>query len=238
MREAAPLRVLTWNIHGGIGRDGRYDLDRILALARSHHPDVVALQEVDSRGRLAALAPLLHLQQGLGEHSAEARTITAPDGHYGHVLISRYPLSDIALHDLSVPGREPRFAIEAVVNVPGGAVRVAATHLGLGFRERQRQARQLASLALGSRGPMVVLGDFNDWQGSVRRILSPILPAWTSYRTFPARRPFLGLDGIYCRPVEALVRSWTDSRAAHASDHLPVLADIGPPHRPAVAING
>lgn len=229
MSDPEHLRVLTWNIHGGIGRDGRYDLDRILALARAFHPDVVALQELDSRGRLATLAPLLHLQQGLGEHSAEARTITVPDGHYGHVLISRYPLSDVEVHDLSVTGRERRCAIEAVVELPGAAIRLVATHLGLGFRERLRQAQQLAAIAIKREGPLVILGDFNDWQGSVRRILSPILPAWSSFRTFPARRPFLGLDGIYCRPVDALARSWIDPRAAHASDHLPVLADIRAP---------
>jgi len=228
LRPPGHLRVLTWNIHGGIGRDGRYDLDRVLTLARAFNPDVVALQELDSRGRLKMLAPLLHLQQGLGEHSAEARTITAPDGHYGHVLISRYPLSEIILHDLSVPGREHRCAIEAVVGIPDGPLRLIATHLGLGFRERLRQARQLASIALARSGPLVMLGDFNDWQGSVRRILSPILPAWTSYRTFPARRPLLGLDGVYCRPVDSLIHSWIDTRAAHASDHLPVLADIRP----------
>lgn len=226
MTDSNHLRVLTWNIHGGIGRDGRYDLDRVLALARAQRPDVVALQELDSRGRLQVLAPLLHLQQGLGEHSAEARTIAAPDGHYGHAVISRYPLTEVATHDLSVAGRERRCAIEAVVATPCGEVRVLAAHLGLGFRERLRQAQQLAAIADSRRGPMVVLGDFNDWQGSVRRILSPVLPAWTSYRTFPSRTPFLGLDGIYCRPVDALVRSWIDPRAAHASDHLPVLADI------------
>jgi len=26
------MRLVSWNIHGGLGRDGRYDLERIAAL--------------------------------------------------------------------------------------------------------------------------------------------------------------------------------------------------------------
>ena len=31
---------MTWNIHGGIGRDGRFDLARIVGLIRTWEPDV------------------------------------------------------------------------------------------------------------------------------------------------------------------------------------------------------
>jgi endonuclease/exonuclease/phosphatase family metal-dependent hydrolase len=45
--EAAGLvRVLTWNIHSGIGPDGRYDLERVVRLVQRHEPDIVALQEI------------------------------------------------------------------------------------------------------------------------------------------------------------------------------------------------
>ena len=40
---------MTWNIHGGIGPDGLHDLERMLAVIRRADPDVLALQEVDSR---------------------------------------------------------------------------------------------------------------------------------------------------------------------------------------------
>ena len=48
----------------------------------------------------------------------------------------------------------------------------------------------------------------------------------TRHRTFPARWPLLRLDRIYCRPAQALIRSWIDPAACDASDHLPVIADI------------
>src|SRR3546814_12837658 len=115
-RPAAPatVRLLTWNLHAGIGPDGRFDLDRIVTLVRHHDPDIVALQEIDSRGR-GDDSPFDMLAAALGSHAAEARTITAPDGYYGHALISRWPLHDVAVHDLSVHRREPRRAIEATV---------------------------------------------------------------------------------------------------------------------------
>ena len=62
------LRVLSWNIHGGVGPDRRYDLDRVVELAAAHDADVVALQEIDSRGEREA-SPLRKLKEALGEHA-------------------------------------------------------------------------------------------------------------------------------------------------------------------------
>jgi endonuclease/exonuclease/phosphatase family metal-dependent hydrolase len=221
-------RILTWNIHKGIGADRRYNLGRIIDLARRHEPDIVALQEVDSRGGDPTHLPLAALKLALGSHAAEARTIVAEDGHYGHVLISRWPLEQIALHDVSIGHREPRCAIDAVIRSPGGAFRVIATHLGLGMGERRRQISKLVALARATDPVpgMVMLGDFNDWHGEVRRALDDLLPAWSFLRTFPARRPIFKLDRIFCRPPGALTQCWTDAEAARASDHLPVIADL------------
>jgi endonuclease/exonuclease/phosphatase family metal-dependent hydrolase len=222
------VRILTWNIHKGIGADRRYDLGRIIDLTRRHEPDIVALQEVDSRGRDPTNLPLAAFKLALGTHAAEARTIVAEDGHYGHVLISRWPLEHVALHDVSIGRREPRCAIDAVIGTPRGSFRVIATHLGLGMGERKRQIGRLVELARTATEPegLVMLGDFNDLHGEVRRALSKVLPAWSALRTFPARRPIFKLDRIFCRPAGALTQCWTDSEAGRASDHLPVIADL------------
>ncbi|MFD2264213.1 endonuclease/exonuclease/phosphatase family protein [Lacibacterium aquatile] len=220
------MRIFSWNIHAGIGPDRRYDLSRIIDLIRGHEPDIIALQEVDSRGRRAEEAPLTALKQGLGDHAAEARTIAAPDGHYGHVLISRWPMREIQLHDLSVGRREPRCAIDAQVQTPLGTLRVIATHLGLGRGERNRQIDTLRALLSGSQQPTILLGDFNDWDGSVRRRLADLLPSGTGHRTFPAWRPLLRLDRVHVDRQVTILKSWVDPAARQASDHLPVIADI------------
>jgi endonuclease/exonuclease/phosphatase family metal-dependent hydrolase len=226
-QEAPRIRVLTWNVHSGIGPDGRYDLKRVVDLVRSHNPDIVALQEIDSRGK-GETSPFSFLAQSLGSHAAEAKTILAPDGYYGHALISRWPMGEIALHDLSIYRREPRCAIETTVATPCGPLHLATVHLGLGWHERRQQAAMLAAIAGTSRRTTVMMGDFNDWFffGSVRSVLKTILPTRTMHRTWPARRPLFRLDRIYCRPHGALCRSWVDPAARKISDHLPVIADI------------
>ena len=45
------MRLVTWNIHGGLGRDGRRDLGRIAALLEDMRSDVAALQEVGDAHR-------------------------------------------------------------------------------------------------------------------------------------------------------------------------------------------
>jgi endonuclease/exonuclease/phosphatase family metal-dependent hydrolase len=226
---AGSVRIATWNIRGGVGLDGRFDLDRIVELIKRTAPDIVALQEVDSRrGTPGHPHPFIALRQALGEHSVEAKSIIGTDGDYGQILISRWPLDAIKIHDISVPEREPRRAIEAEVRAPCGTLRMITTHLGLTFRERKNQTRALIDLARPSALTTVMMGDFNDWvwRGSVQNAINRALPGRTWHRTFPSFFPLIRLDRIYCRPREALLRSWTDGAARGASDHLPLFADI------------
>jgi len=226
-RSPGIIRLMTWNIHGGVGPDRCFDLERIAALITRHRPDIVALQEIDTRGRgLDCLAPLHRLHSA---HFVEVRTVAAPDGHYGHAVFSRWPTTDIQLHDLSMQRREPRFAIETRVGTPHGDLHLVAVHLGLDIIERRRQARMLAALATKAAPlPTVMLGDFNDWFsfGHVRKTLARVLPVRTRVRTFPAWRPMLRLDRVYCSSAAMLVDSFTDEDARRYSDHLPVIADI------------
>jgi endonuclease/exonuclease/phosphatase family metal-dependent hydrolase len=223
------VRVMTWNIHGGVALAGRSDLERVLAVVRANAPDIVALQEVDTRSRRRRQADAFDfLASALGTHKAEARLITAPDGDYGHALISRWPISHSVQHDISFGRREPRAAIEATVETPLGPLHVLAVHLGLSFGERRHQSDRLATLAAKGPTPSLILGDFNDWiwRSSVQRALARHTPDRTFQRTFPAIFPLLALDRIYGRPPGIIGASWTDARAWRASDHLPVIADL------------
>ena len=228
---AGAIRVLTWNIHGAVGHNPRFDLSRVVDLIGRWKADVVALQEVDSRRKsLNQTNPFEFLQRELGEHGIGAKSITTDDGDYGQMLISRWPMREPEIHDISWPEREPRRVITAVIEAPAGSIRIAATHLGLSIHERRGQARQLMTLAGRSDMTTVVVGDFNDWfwPGSITRALTCALPGCTAYRTFPSWWPVLRLDRIYCRPAGALLRSFTDPAARQISDHLPVIADIQP----------
>jgi len=219
------IRVATWNVHSGIGRDGAYDLDRIITLIQRHDPDIVALQEIDSRGRPGHL-PLDRLKAVLGPHAAAAKTIIAEDGDYGHVLISRWPIENVVIHDLSVGRREPRCLIEATIASPQGDVTVGAVHLGFHVTEIRQQLSRITSIAADVRGAFLMIGDFNDWHRQVRRRMRKLGLAWTNVNTFPAYRPFLPLDGIFSKPAGSLTRYWTDADAYAGSDHLPVFGEL------------
>jgi endonuclease/exonuclease/phosphatase family metal-dependent hydrolase len=221
---------MTWNINGALGRNPRFDLARVVDYVQRHAPDVVALQEVDSRrARGAGMAnPFEILREALGSHGTHAHAISTADGDYGQALISRWPLAASSVHDLSYPEREPRRAISAHIATPAGPLQVIATHLGLSLRERSRQAETLLGLIANLQRPTVVMGDFNDWlwRGSVRRALRRVLPRCTGQRTFPAVLPLFRLDCIYVSNAVRILRCRTDPAARALPDHLPVLADI------------
>ena len=223
------VRLMTWNIHGAVGRNPRFDLARVVELIRRHAPDIVALQEIDSRRAIAGGGnPFDVLQQALGDHGVGAKTISTTDGEYGQALFSRWPMQSSEVRDISFPEREPRRAIRSEIATPLGPLRVIATHLGLSFGERRSQAAALLELMEGAPMTTVMLGDFNDWfwAGSVRKVLARALPGRTRHRTFPSICPVLHLDRIYCRPREALLEGHTDLSARQISDHLPVIADV------------
>jgi endonuclease/exonuclease/phosphatase family metal-dependent hydrolase len=220
---------MTWNIHGGVGTDRRLALDRITGTIARLDPDVVALQEVDSR-RLAAGArsPFELLRETVGEHGVEAKSISTADGDYGQMLVSRLPLRGTEVHDITHAGRAPRRAIVTTVQTGNGSLRVDATHFGLSLAERRSQARRLVAIARQHTLPTVMLGDFNDWfwPGSLRDALRHEMPGRTRHATFPSWCPLLRLDRVFCWPPQILLRSFVDRSARRASDHLPVIADI------------
>lgn len=224
------VRVMTWNIHGALGRNPRYDLARVTELIARADPDVMALQEIDSRHGQDTFALL---PQRLGKHGVGAKSIVTQDGDYGQMLISRWPFTDTEISDISYGEFEPRRAIRTCIMTPFGPLRIVGTHLGLSIRERRSQARALLKLIEGE-GPVVLLGDFNDWfwPGSVRSVLRRAMPGRSRHRTFPSWCPLLRLDRIYCRPRRALLRSWTDGQARSLSDHLPVIGDVLMPVHP------
>jgi endonuclease/exonuclease/phosphatase family metal-dependent hydrolase len=221
---------MTWNIHGASGRNLQFDLNRVLALIEKHQPDIVALQEIDSRRpRATGVAePFKALQAALGPHSVGAKTITTADGEYGQALISRWPIRNAEIHDISYREREPRRAIRCDIDAPSGTVRVIATHLGLSVKERRGQAKALLELVGAAALTTIVLGDFNDWfwVGSVREVLATRLPTRSQLRTFPSICPIFRFDRVYCSPTSVMVNVRTDTSARTLSDHLPVIADI------------
>ncbi|MCO7220999.1 endonuclease/exonuclease/phosphatase family protein, partial [Klenkia sp. PcliD-1-E] len=130
------VRLVTFNIHHGVGDDGRHDLARIAAVLADADPDVVCLQEVDrhygARSEDVDQAELLAraLDRELLWASAieKARPGDRPAVRYGNALLTRLPVADEAAVRLPGSG-EPRAALRADLVSGDGALRVVATHL-------------------------------------------------------------------------------------------------------------
>jgi endonuclease/exonuclease/phosphatase family metal-dependent hydrolase len=223
------IRVLTWNVHGCVGRDGICDPDRVARVLDGAQPDISALQEIDSRTRAAAGDPFSYFGELFGWTTVSARTLSARDGHYGHVILSRWPIQSLGEIDLSVRWREPRKAIVGAIDSPSGRVIVIAAHLGLLPFERRRQLARLKE-RIGSiaERPLIVLGDFNDFpgRGLAEKSLCPPLEPVPSLPTYPSRLPLLPLDRIWFSDPLELVTVATLSDAQRVSDHLPLIASL------------
>lgn len=225
-----PIRALTWNVHGFVGQDGRFDPDRVLRVIADLKPDIAAVQEVV--GPECGVDGFALLRDVIPDAEAMAANVNRKiAGIYGQMLLSRLPVCSSRNVDLSVHRREPRRAIDAVVEAPGAPMRVIATHLGLAGRERRHQIGVLCGLIDAyPEVDTLMLGDINDWRrgGFAERRLAPLLGPGTRQRTFPARFPIFPLDRVWFRPQHRLLRAEVVREAGMASDHLPMVADIAP----------
>lgn len=231
------LHVATWNIHDARGCDGRRDLDRVSAVIGQLGAPILALQEVRcGSGGEANDAASLASRHGYDCHAITTRG--SQDAEHGNALLTTLPVERLRTHDLSVPRREPRAALELDLRWHGWLVRVVATHLGLRAGERRQQVRRLlASVRPEGAEVTVLLGDINEWWlwGRPLRWLHRRFGRAPWARSWPARWPLLALDRVWAHPHEALtaVSAARIAGARQASDHLPVLATLHLPPRPA-----
>lgn len=228
------MRVLTYNVHGCRGIDGVVAPRRIAAVLRAVDADVVALQEVFSGGRAhGASNQLAMLAEATGLTPVAGPADPASSTGYGNGLLVRHPVMEVAICDLTVTGREPRAAVEAVLRRDGVPAAVVVTHLGLGRRERLTQlGRLLEWIARRPSLPRIVAGDLNEWNrwSGTWRTIERHFDTTAPVRTFPTRRPLFPLDRVLVsRPGRVLTTALhRDLPARVASDHLPVVATVDP----------
>lgn len=222
------LRLATYNVSGRLWGGPRHARRLVERVLDELDADVLALQEVHPPAALPAqwVAP-----GGVEYHAAYGPTLTTARGDFGNAILSRYPIEAVRRIDLSLPGREPRGALDVVVDVAGLALRVIGTHLGLRTGERAEQARRLLSrCAALELGLAALMGDVNEWraQGPALREIELRLGWSPAIPSFPSRRPLFALDRVWTHPQWALVSAGAhvSKHTRRASDHLPVVATV------------
>jgi endonuclease/exonuclease/phosphatase family metal-dependent hydrolase len=187
------LRVVSWNVHGCVGSDGKFTPERTAEALAALAPDVALLQEVgDNRGIHPPIDQATTLAETLGLHCAIGITMPREPYGYGNCTLSRWPILDSSTVDLSYVGREPRACLRAIVGHDELRLTTLNVHLGLGASERRYQLGRILETLLADyaeeqvrhhrqfpwlwrwrkvdvdklstlREPLVLAGDFNDF---------------------------------------------------------------------------
>ena len=92
-RGRVSLRVMSYNIHVGVGMDKKQDLKRIADVIKLYNCDLVGLQEVD-RGveRTGRVDEIRELARLTGMDYAFAHNLDYQGGQYGVAVLSRFPM--------------------------------------------------------------------------------------------------------------------------------------------------
>ena len=167
--EAAPVRIVTYNIQYSRGKDGTLDLARIADTVRG--ADIIGLQEVtrflipnsdqDQPAELAALLPDYYWVYGApadvdASTRDENEAIINRRAQFGSMVLSRWPIASMRLElfprvrtydHLAVQ----RGALEVVISHPDAPLRVYVVHLDhLLERQRVREVDHLLEFAAGA----------------------------------------------------------------------------------------
>lgn len=229
----ADTTIASYNIHKGVGLDGRFDPSRNLAVIRELDADVVALQEANQRfGERACLIDIDRLEHECGLMPVPLDGPGKDHGWHGNILLFREGVVTDA-HQLALPGVEPRGAVVVDVSLAGSPLRIIAAHLGLLKHSRARQVEALlAAATTGDGRPTLLMGDLNEWRLGRRSSLLGLAPHFgplhATVPSFPSRFPLLALDRVLANPHDLItsVELHDTPLARMASDHLPVKASV------------
>jgi endonuclease/exonuclease/phosphatase family metal-dependent hydrolase len=241
---------MTYNIHVGVGMDKKLDLARIAEVINQQHPDLVGLQEVD-RGveRTQRIDEIAELAKLTKMEYAFAFNLKYQGGQYGVAILSKSPIlaTDHQLY-LNTREAERRGFIRAEVRIGGRFINFVTTHLDYQYEDgRAFEAQQLLAAMKDVKGPLIVVGDFNDEPtGEAYKLMKAdfydtwtqlLYGSWLEGRqnrspqvsqglTYPADKPAKRIDYIFMRQADGIKakRAWIPETLA--SDHVPVVADI------------
>jgi endonuclease/exonuclease/phosphatase family metal-dependent hydrolase len=247
------LRVLQWNIHHGVGTDGRYDIDRQATWIAKFNPDVVTMNEVekytswgneDQPARFKSLLEsktgrtwYVHFTQEFGDWSSPGK---------GHVILSRYQfVSKSSTTTTASSGLNGAGAIsQAEIVVNGRTINVIVGHLDPSSSTmRLTQAKQVITWATSFAQNRIITGDMNAWpdQSSIAEFNKTYKDSWSVATSKGTAYQFSGLspdgatkngriDYIFysdgagnLSTVSSQVYDTRNSSGYMASDHRPVM---------------
>lgn len=249
---AVELRVVSYNIHTGIGSDGRLDLARTAQALDAMDADVIGLQEIDVhwaarsdwRDQARDLAKALEMRVFFAPiYSFDPPEPGLPRREYGLAVLTDLPVMHTENHEITrlstqgtdpVPEPAPGFP-EVVINAEGAVVHFYATHLDYRADPAVRAMQVDDTLAILDDDPegaqQVFVGDFNAPPDApeLAPLWNELIDSWDvagsgDGLTFPATGPTKRIDYVAHSPnIQTRDAAVVQTQA---SDHLPVVAEL------------
>ncbi|ACQ81722.1 Endonuclease/exonuclease/phosphatase [Beutenbergia cavernae DSM 12333] len=208
---------------------------------------------LDQAAVVAAALGLPHVRQAAALVGNVRAGVVRPDRagaehpeSYGVALLSAFPV--LASFAQPLPGGwvrwprrragrwrvaidEPRVALAAVLDVAGGPVSIATTHLSTFPATATGQLRRVVRLVRGMPGPRLVCGDLNLRTPSVR--LATDLAPLARGDTYPSWAPTREIDHVLGEGWALPEGPGAPLPALDVADHRPVAVTLGLPSAPA-----
>lgn len=230
------FRVMTYNIRKGLGPSGNGVFTLPLCDALKAQPlDFLLCQEVfhgvDDDGQSHLLGDALGLTP-IYRANKHRRV-----GHHGNASFTHLPVEHVQNFDVSTNPIERRGALYTRVGLGDRRLHVFNVHLGLTERQRITQVRQISALMerlAAPEDPVLMAGDFNDWNARVDRVVEHELGMKNAFghpkkamRTWHTKRPMFNLDRIYTRNLQVSdARCMQGAPWVDLSDHLPLYVEL------------
>jgi endonuclease/exonuclease/phosphatase family metal-dependent hydrolase len=231
------IKILSYNIHYGIGMDDKVDLGRIAKVILSKDPDIVGLQEIGDSAMAEELGRLTGMKFVFGQ------SLGRMDG-YGDAVLSKHPFEWV--NNYSIPSasssRYQAMGIDVdLSNIykEGTKVRFINTHFDWLSTIGSQEAR-LATVEVIEKGffaedpgiPAILTGDINAIPDSAP-LKKLVQKGWVNealgkeLKTIGPKNPRKQIDYVLIRPKESWkVIDVEVLDAPMASDHLPILMTL------------
>ena len=224
--QAQRLRIMSYNIRNAKGMDNKIDYSRVAKIISAVHPDIVAVQELDSAtARSGNTDVLKEVANQCGYHYYFGPAISYDGGKYGvGVLTKEKPLN---VTNVALPGKEEKRNLEMVEFKDFYFFTV---HLSLTEADRNTSIEIINEQVSKIKKPVFLAGDFNA-EPSSAAILNLKKTNWQLLSgedyTFPSTKPDRCIDYIFAGNG----KKWKVINAEVfnddiASDHRPVWVEL------------
>jgi endonuclease/exonuclease/phosphatase family metal-dependent hydrolase len=220
------IKVMTYNIHRGVNRDNKLDLDGIVEAIKNSGAEIIALQEVERfsartkfQDQIGYIADKLSMQYVFG------KSVNILNGQYGNAILSKYPIEEYEVRELPSEG-EKRTLLKAGLNVFGNKISFYNTHLGLKQGERDLQIEEILKITSDDKN-FILAGDFNAKVDKLGAIAQALIDS-ASYEnndskvTFESEGLSERIDYIFASRVFE-IKAY-EVPVLNASNHYPVIS--------------